>query len=208
MRGMDGLRAALRGRDVALAYAAVVAGSSVVLFSQSGDRADRLVLAASTNLDNLQHHPLVVLVVSAFVLPSPWALTVLPVLVWAYGVAQRRLGRVQTLLVAGTGHLVATVLVAFALATGVAQHLLDRRLTHEPDVGVSYGLAAVLGVLVHELPPRLRLPVGIGATLALVATALVSETFTDLGHLLAWGIGVALGALLGAHDARATPPTG
>jgi hypothetical protein len=208
MGGVEGLRALVRGRDVALAYAAVVAGSSLALFSQSDDRSGRLVLAASTNLDNLRHHPLVVLVVSAFVLPSPWALAVLPVLVWAYGVAQRRLGRAQTLLVAGTGHVVATVLVAFALATGVAQHVLDRRLTHEPDVGVSYGLAAVLGVLLHQLPRRLRLPVGLVATAVLVVTALVSETFTDLGHLLAWGIGVVLGSLLAAHEAQAPPRPG
>lgn len=204
MDGMDRVRALVRGRDLALGYALLVSASCVVLFS--GEHPRRVVLAASTNLDNLHHHPLVVLVVSAFVLQSPWGLWVLPLLVWAYGAAQRWRGRATTVLVAGAGHVLATVVVALLLATGVAQHVLDHRLTHEPDVGVSYGLAAVLGLLVQRLPRHRRRLVAVAGTVALVVTALVSETFTDLGHLLAWDVGLALGWLLAGRDVGAPAP--
>ncbi len=196
------VRAYARGRDLAVGYGLVLLVLTVFL-SVLPDRVhEHLVLRSSTNLTNLRDDPLVVLLVSAFVLPSSFSLWVLPLLVAAYGEAQRWLGRTATLLVALFGHVFATVFVAVLLAAGIAHHQLDRSVAREPDVGASYGLAAVLAVLVYRLPPFPRRCLAVGGTVFLTGLMLLSETFTDLGHLTAWLIGLAMGEV-GAAAGRA-----
>lgn len=200
-----------RGRDLAVGYAVVLLGLTVVLSVQPDHVHDRLVLRSSTNLANLRDDPLVVLLVSAFVLPSALSLWVLPVLVLAYGAAQRWLGRTATLLVALFGHVFATVFVAVLLAAGIAHHQLDRSVAREPDVGASYGLAAVLAVLAYRLPPVPRRLVALGGTVFLLGLLLVSQTFTDLGHLTAWLIGLSMGevgAAAGRSAQQRVPASG
>lgn len=199
------LRGLLRGRDLAVGYAVVLVASVVVVFTQPRGAAADLVLSSSTNLENLRSHPILVLLVSAFVLSSPWGLWILPFLMWAYSAGQRWLGRGATVLVALFGHVFATVFVGVLLTAGIAHHQFSRGLAQEPDVGVSYGLAAVLGVLLFRLPPRRRQLVAGGGTAVLLGLVVVSQTFTDLGHLVAWGIGLAMG-LVGSRIAAAAPP--
>ncbi len=197
-----GWRGLLRSSDVGLAYALVVVGLAVVLALQPDGVHDRLVLESSTNLANLRDRPLIVLGASAFVLDSTASLWAVPVLVVAYGALQRWLGRGATLLVAAFGHVFATVFVAVLLAAGIEHHRLARSLARATDVGVSYALAAVLGVLVSRLGPRWRRPVGLGGLAWLTGVAFVQGDFTGLGHLVAWGIGIGTGAV-GSAMARA-----
>lgn len=192
----------LRGRDVALAYALVVVALTVALAVQPADVRDDLVLRCSTNLVNLRDRPLTVLVTSAFVVPSLTGLWVLPLLLVAYGGLQRWLGRLATVLVAVIGRVFATVFVAVLLAAGIAHHALDRTLAHEQDVGVSYGLVAVLAVLVARLPGGPRRALAVGGTLFLAGLVAVGRTPTDAGHAVAWLLGLAVGTV-GAAVARA-----
>ena len=201
MRGHDVVRL-VRHRDVAIAYGATVVLTTVIAFSHSAAEARQAVLDSSTNLANLRAQPLRVLVASAFLLASPWSLWVIPAVLWAYGALQRWLGRLATVVVAVVGHVFATVFVAVMVAAGIAQHQLDRRVSNEPDVGVSYGLAAVVGVLVFRLPPKQRHVIATLGTVALVGVLVLSQTFTDLGHLVAWLLGLAMG-FVGARTADA-----
>ncbi len=196
-----------RGRDLAVGYGLVLLVLTVFLAVLPDRVHDHLVLRSSTNLANLRDDPLVVLFVSAFVLPSSFSLWVLPLLVAGYGATQRWLGRTATLLVALFGHVFATVFVAVLLAAGIAHHQLDRSVAREPDVGASYGLAAVLAVLVYRLPPFLRRCLAVGGSVLLVGLVLVSETFTDLGHLTAWLIGLAMGEVGAAAGRSARRPS-
>ena len=187
------VRSFVRDRDLAFGYALVLVVLAVVVFTQPAGESSRLVLAASSNLANLRTQPLVALLLSAFVVSSPWGLWLLPFVVWAYASAQRWLGRTSTLLVAAFGHVFATVLVALLLSAGITHQVLSRSLAREPDVGVSYGLAAVGGLLLFRLAPGRRWRMGAFVTLALTAIMAGSRTFTDLGHLIGWGIGVSIG---------------
>lgn len=191
-----------RCRDLAVGYAVLVFLSVGLVFTQPHSAAANVVLLSSTNLHNLRSQPLLVLVLSAFVLSSPWSLWILLPLVWAYGAAQRWLGRTATVLVALMGHALSTVFVAVLLTAGIAHHQLSRSIAREPDVGVSYGLAAVLGLLIFRLPARRLHVAGAGTTL-LVAVLLLARTFTDLGHLLAWTIGICIG-LVGSRMVTAS----
>ena len=183
----------VRDGDLALGYAIALIVLALVVFSQSEGESSRLVLAASTNLVNLRHQPLVSLLLSALVVSSPWGLWLLPFVVWAYATAQRWLGRTSTVLVAVFGHVFATLLVALLLSAGITHQVLSRSLAREPDVGVSYGLAAIGGLLLFRLAPGRRWRLGALVTVALGALIAVGQTFTDLGHLIAWGIGVSIG---------------
>lgn len=187
------VRDVLRGRDLGVGYSVVLLLSVIVVFTQPHSAATKAVLNSSTNLHNLQTKPVFVLLLSAFVVSSPWGLWLLPVLIWVYGAAQRWLGRSATVLVALFGHVFATVFVGALLTAGIAHHQLSRSIAREPDVGVSYGLAALGGLLVFRLPPgRRRVAIAV-VTLPLLGLVAAARTFTDLGHLVAWGIGLAIG---------------
>lgn len=196
------LRGWLAGRDLAVGYAVVVVAVALVVFAQPSAVSHRWVLESSTNLHNLRMRPVRVLVLSAFVVSTPWSLWVVPVLVAVVGGAQRWVGRTATLVVALFGHVLSTVFVAVLLQAGIATHLLDRDLAREPDVGVSYVLAAVWGLLLFRASPQRRRVVGPLVVLGLLAVVVLSETFTDVGHLVAWCIGAGTG-LVGSRMAAA-----
>lgn len=133
------------------------------------------------------------LFLSAFVLSSPWSLWTMPLIVAVLGSVQGWLGRTATVLVGLVGHVLATVFVAVLLQVGIARHPLDRSLAQEPDVGLSYVLAAVWGLLLFRAAPACRRRTGLLVCGGLTAVVLVSETFTDLGHLVAWLTGAGFG---------------
>jgi hypothetical protein len=173
---------------LAWTYAAVVLVVAVVL-AALGDRGHQLVLDTSTNLANLRHDPLLVLVASAFVVSPLWGLWLLPVLVVVYGAAQRWLGAAATVVVAVFGHVGATLFVAVLLAAGVTAGDLDPAVVEAPDVGVSYGLVAVAALLTVRLPPRRRVWYALALIAYCLVPALVDPDFSSLGHLVAAGFG-------------------
>jgi hypothetical protein len=197
----------LRDTDLAWAYAAVVVVVAIVVRVLPGARTEDLVLDSSTNLANLRESPLLVLGVSAFVVAPLSGLWILVPLVAAFGAAQRWLGRAATVIVAVLGHVGATLFVAMLLAAGIAHGRLDPAVARAPDVGVSYGLAAVAGVLVARVPAGRR-PWYVLALLAVTAGPLVVRpTFTGLGHTTAVLLGFAL-AVLAARAPRPRVPSG
>jgi hypothetical protein len=73
------------------------------------------------------------------------------------------------------------------------------------DIGVSYGLAGVAGVLTYRLPRRLRWPYAV-ALVGLFGYLLVdNDTFTDLGHFTAVLIGLCCYALTPLPPTPAPP---
>lgn len=178
-----------------MAYALAVVVLAAVLELQPDRVHARLVLESSTNLVNLRDRPLLVLGASAFVLDSAASLWLVALLVVVYGAAQRWLGRTATVLTAVFGHVFATLFVAVLLTSGIAHHDLSRALARETDVGVSYGLAALLGLLTFRLTGRVRRWVQLGGVVWLAGVVLLQSDFTDLGHLVAWLIGLAIGAV-------------
>ncbi len=195
---MARLRDFCRGRDLALGYALVVVAVTIALTSLPRSIHDDLVLRSSTNLDNLQHHPVTVLIVSAFVLGTPAELAQIPLLIWAYGAVQRWLGRAAAVITGIFGHVGATLFVAALLATGVARGVVNPAVGHLDDVGVSYGLAAIAGLCTVRLPRRWRTAYVCAWAVVLGSALLLSHTFTDLGHATAFGVGLGLAVVVAA----------
>jgi Rhomboid-like protein len=185
----------LRGADVGWAYAGVVVVVAVVVRVLPGITTEELVLDSSTNLDNLRHTPLLVLLASAFVVAPLRGLWILVPLVAAFGAAQRWLGRAATITLAALGHVGATLFVAALLSAGIDDGRLSPALARAEDVGVSYAVATVAGLLAARVPRRLRPWYAMGL-LAVTAGPLVVEVdFTEVGHVTAVLLGFALASV-------------
>jgi rhomboid family protein len=197
------LSRSLRRADVGWAYAAVVVVVAIVVRVLPGTRTQDLVLNSSTNLDNLRHTPLLVLGASAFVVSPVWGLWILAPLVLVFAAAQRWLGRAATVIVAVLGHVGATLVVAVLLAAGINDGVVDADLARAPDVGVSYGLAAVAAVLVGRVPRRRRPWYALGVLAVAAGSLLLDQDFTGVGHVTAVLLGFALAVL--AAPRRAAP---
>ena len=197
-----------RGRDVALGYAAVVCTTTLALALVPDAVARKVIFSSSTNLVNLRSHPPFVLVVSAFVEPSVRELWVVLPMLWALGALQRWMGRTVVVISAGLGHVGATLAVSTVLAAGIARNRIAPAEQAATDVGISYGLVAVVGVLAARLTGVRRRWYISGFTADFVAAFLLSRSFTDLGHLFAWLLGLALAALVSRARRLGPEPAG
>jgi hypothetical protein len=181
----------IRSSPLTFAYLVVLSVTTVVVVSSSQAVATLLLREHSTNLHQLLRNPLRSLVLSAFWAPNYEFLvwTILFALVLAP--AERWLGSRRLALVFATGHIGATLGVAWALWLAIRHGYAARHLENAIDVGVSYGFAAVAALFSFRLPRRWR-GAWVAVLVAITVTALVvGRTFTDAGHLLAVVIGFA-----------------
>ncbi|GAA0294374.1 rhomboid-like protein [Kineococcus aurantiacus] len=199
------LRRAGRGAGLGLLHAAVVLAVYTALRFQTGAGRAGFVQDSSTNLDNLRRFPFRVLLLSAVVVPDTAGLLVLVPLVVALTASARWLGRLPTLVAFAFGHVGATLVVAVVLVAGLTHGRLDPAVAHAPDVGVSYGLACVVGLLAARVPRRLRVPYVLLPSAVLAAVLAAAPDPTALGHLVALLTGFCL-AVLVRRGARAQLP--
>ncbi|MGB8407305.1 MAG: rhomboid-like protein [Mycobacterium sp.] len=161
---------------------------------------DKVVRYASTNLHNLAHGRIGTLLGSAFVADTDLVYLWLPGLVCLLAAAEllwygRRLATVFIV-----GHVGATILVAGGLVLAVESGWLPRSISRAADVGVSYGVMAVVGALTSAVPRRFK-PMWFGWWLpAAAAVVVVSTDFTDIGHVVALMLGMVI-------STRLEPPT-
>lgn len=176
---------------------------AVVLALLPEDVHQRAVLSASTNIDNLRHTPAAVLLLSAFVLRDFAEVLLLLPLVVVMTVCSRRIGRLSTAVAALFGHVGATLVVATFLAAGVRRGFVPHSVTTAPDVGVSYALAGMAGLLAAAVPRRWRWVYVVGGLVALVVLISVDTDFTNAGHLLAFATGLGLAVVSVQSRSRA-----
>lgn len=161
------------------------------------DARDRIVRHASTNLHNLAHGHVGTLLTSAFVIDVPALSIWLPCLVCLLAAAELLWGSRRMALGFVVGHLGATLLVAAGLVAAVEFTWLPASITHASDVGMSYGAMGVLGTLTAAVPARWR-PSWVGWWVGAAVVAAAEGDFTDVGHLVALSLGMAVSAWFGA----------
>jgi len=163
-----------------------------------------LLLERSTNLHQLGHDPIRVLVASAFWLSSSWELFVWLVLFsLVLAPVERWIGSARTSLVFAAGHAGATLLTAAGLWLAIRYEVVGAYVEHATDVGVSYGFFAVAAVLIWRLSGRLQAFCAAILIGYLGVAASVFHGFTDFGHLAAFAIGLSLAPLVTRGRARA-----
>ncbi|MGW0249523.1 rhomboid-like protein [Nocardia goodfellowii] len=154
----------------------------------------RLILSASTNLYNMQHDPVQVLVASAFWTEGgfPWLTIAQFLIVMAY--AERWLGSGRWILLFATGHIGATLLTVYGISRAIDDELIPLRVAIAPDVGTSYGFFAVLAAMAFRFRGVVRPAWATLVLGGLVAACVTHRSFTAYGHLCAGLIGLLAGA--------------
>ncbi|QIS01970.1 hypothetical protein F5X71_06260 [Nocardia brasiliensis] len=165
------------------------------IFSVLSDSAQsNVVLHASTNLHNLLQGRVVTLLSSALVIGDVGvAWLIMPMLACLLALAELRFGALHMVRVFLAGHIGATLLVAAGLWVAVEFDWLPASVRWSEDVGISYGAMALIGALVFVVPRRSRIPWAAGWFVAAVGGVLLGQSFTSVGHLLAFCIGSGVG---------------
>lgn len=201
-RGPLRLRGAVRAvRDylgsapASLAYAFTLFVTWWTLQGINESGRQKLILSQSTNLHNMRHEPVQVLVGSAFWTEGgfPWVTILGFLTVMAY--AERWLGAVRWILVFAAGHVGATLIVVTGISYAVHRQLIPLKVVMATDVGSSYGFSAVLAALAFHLRGAARIVWAVCVFGWYALGVWRGRTFTDYGHLTAVLIGFAVGGL-------------
>jgi hypothetical protein len=200
-RGPARLRAlARRAWDYALSapgtltWLAVLLLTTIAIHQFSPGFRRHFVLHESTNLHELSHNPIRVLISSALWIDSGhwWPYLILYSLFHAP--AERWLGTARWLVVVIVSHVGATYISQSVVYYDIRHGTAPQSAAFIPDIGVSYALAGVEGVLTYLLAPPWRY---------LYASALIAyyldpvlanrgyTAFTDVGHFTALLLGMA-----------------
>jgi rhomboid family protein len=173
----------------------ILAVTTLVLRGVDAPTTTRILRHQSTNLLQMSRDAPRVLVLSAFLLDNGrlraeairFTIVLAPV--------ERWIGTYRWLATFAAGHVGATLATTVGIWLQVREGA-GRSLIYPVDVGASYGVAAAAGVLAYRLPrPWARAWLGFLAVY-LGWPVIASGTFTDWGHLIAFGIGLALGPLV------------
>lgn len=151
---------------------------------------ERMLGHRSTNLANLAHDPIRVLITSLMVFDGgTWFGYAVLYLVF-HAPVERRIGTRRWLTVALGAHVLATYVSQGFVAVGIRSGWASPVVAHALDYGVSYALAGVQGVATYLLPRRWRWPYAVAMFLVyLVPFVADGITFTSIGHLTALAIG-------------------
>ncbi|MEU8844091.1 rhomboid-like protein [Streptomyces roseus] len=196
-----------RRAPLTLAYVCLLlVGHAWLGYGLSADQAASILGYLSTNLNNLQDHPLAALLGSVLLFAGTLTdvtsadflgtlitlgLGVCCFLAWAEG----RWGRPRAVAVFLGGHVAATLLTAVVIAVALRRGWYPTDVRHALDYGVSYGAQTVLATGTPALPRRGRLP---WAVFVLAWPLGGAEwdgplpDFTTIGHLTAAAVGFGL----------------
>ncbi|WP_328926536.1 hypothetical protein OG429_19320 [Streptomyces sp. NBC_00190] len=185
----------------------IIAVTSVVVVI-APDRVEHVLLHRnSSNIHQLVQHPVRALLSSAFWIENPASLALYALLFELFHApVERWLGTMRWLLIVATAHIVATLVSQKVLLMAIQDHRAPRSMTHVVDIGVSYGLAASIGVLTYRLPSPWKWFYLAGAVAFFGLPLVTGGTFTDLGHAIALCVGLLAWPLTRNVVSRETRP--
>jgi hypothetical protein len=165
--------------------------TTVVQHSMSTRRLHALLQKQSTNLHHLASDPIRVLFDSLLWIDGRYWTPYLLVFSLFLAPAERWLGHWRWLLVGLLAHVGATYISEAYLFWKIAQALTSPRLIDARDMGVSYFVVGIVGVLTYHIARPWRwLYLGV-AVLWFGVSFAIHRDFTSLGHLCALGLGLA-----------------
>lgn len=174
----------------------ILAVTTLVLRGVDAPTTTRILRHQSTNLFQMSRDAPRVLVLSAFLLDN--GRLVIEAIQFSVVLApvERWIGTYRWLATFAAGHIGATLTTTVGIWLQVREGA-GRSLIYPVDVGASYGVAATAGVLLYRLRRRSWRLVWLAFMAVYLGWPVVSSgTFTDWGHLVAFGIGLAMGPLV------------
>jgi hypothetical protein len=172
-------------------YLALLAVTTVLLsLLNSGDH-DAVLQLSSTDVRHLAVHPVFALISSALWVDGIVDYLIAAVILGALStILELRIGTRWVIAIFASGHVIATLATEGAVAVGVHAGWLPTNALSRLDVGISYGLAAILAAAAGLLPGRAK-ALGVLAAWAYLGWPLVAaQDMTSWGHVIALGIGV------------------
>lgn len=203
----------LRALAKAIASAPLTFAWLLVLFvttriqRSAGRRGSRAIQRShSTNLRRLGDEPSRVLVTSLFWLDDRRWWPYVPMFFALVAPAERRLGWRRWLLVGTAAHTIGTYAGQTYLRLQIGSGRAPRRLVNARDVGVSYFVLGTAGAVSGDIPRPWRLRCQVATVVALTANVAMRPTFTEVGHLTAFLVGLAaIPRTPDAHDEAGEP---
>ncbi|MGB3697888.1 MAG: rhomboid-like protein [Gordonia sp. (in: high G+C Gram-positive bacteria)] len=183
----------IRSAPITYSWLVVLLVTTVVQHRVSPRRLERILGHRSTNIENLLHDPLRAIFGSLFWLDGAYWLPYLIGFTIFLATAERWLGAWRFVAVGLAGHLLATLISQGLVGAAIDRGRANPSLAYAVDVGVSYFMAAIIGVLAYRLSGRWRWGYLAGCAVVFLAPLFVPPvTFTDIGHASALLIGVAM----------------
>ncbi|MEW1722822.1 rhomboid family intramembrane serine protease [Streptomyces sp. NPDC093109] len=165
--------------------------TTVALHGMSPHFEEHFLRQRSTNIHELSTDPVRVLVSSAFWLDGGTWLPYAALFTVFHAPAEHWLGTLRWLAVAALAHVGATLISEGVLSWAIHDGRAPQSAVNTLDIGVSYALAGVIGVLTYRVPRPWHLPY-LAVVLIVFGTPLfTSRTFTDVGHFAGVLIGLA-----------------
>ncbi|MEU4731555.1 rhomboid-like protein [Streptomyces sp. NPDC023588] len=185
------LRSWIRSSPGTHIWLLIIAVTSIVVVI-APDRVEHVLLHRnSSNIHQLDKYPVRALLSSAFWIENPASLALYAVLFELFHApVERWLGTLRWLTIVATAHIVATLVSQKVLLMAIQDHRAPRSMTRVVDIGVSYGLAAAVGVLTYRLPGPWKWIYLTGAVAFFAGPLATGGTFTDLGHAIALAVGL------------------
>lgn len=191
-RGLgDRVWAYVRSAPGTYVWLAVLFFTTVALHHMSPEFEQEFLRQRSTNIHELSNDPLRVLLQSAMWIDGGhWLPYVLLYSVF-HAQAERWLGTLRWLVVCVAAHVLATLVSEGALLVAVRDGMAPHSAVNTLDIGVSYALAGVVGVLTYRIVAPWRYVYLAVVVAVYTASFASSPTFTDFGHFLSVLIGLA-----------------
>lgn len=170
--------------------------TSVALHHMSPEFEEQFLRQRSTNIHELSNNPVRVLISSAMWIDGGYWFPYAALYTLFHAQAERWLGTARWLAVCVAAHVLATLASEGALLWAIKRGMAPHSAVNTLDIGVSYALAGVMGVLVYRIAAPWRYAY-LGVVLVVYGLPLATgRTFTDLGHFTSVVIGLACGPLV------------
>jgi len=165
--------------------------TTVALHHMSPQFEQNFLRQRSTNIHELSSNPLRAFITSAMWTAGGRWLPYAVLYTVFHAQAERWLGTVRWLTVCAAAHVLATLVSEGALLWAIHDGLAPFSAVNTLDIGVSYALAGVIGVLTYRIAAPWRYAYLAAVLLVFALPLATSPTFTDFGHFIAVLIGLA-----------------
>lgn len=196
-----------RGSPLTYVWLVILLVTTVVQHVLTPRELDHVLGARSTNLHHLAADPLRVLCTSLFWIDGAYWFPYLVFFLLIHRPAERWLGSVRWFLVGFGGHVIATYLsqglLAIAIRTGDSRATMVNVL----DVGVSYFLATIAGILLYRIAFPWRWVYLAALVVVFVTPLFADRTFVAIGHAVAMLVGLVAYPVARARHTAPWAPT-
>ena len=202
---MDGLVRGVASAPLTFGWLLILFATTRIQRSAGRRGSKRIQRRHSTNLRRLGEEPSRVLAASLFWLDGRMWWPYVPMFAGVVAPAERRLRWWRWLLVGSSAHAIGTYAGQGFLRWSLKKGEAPRRLANARDVGVSYFVLGVAGALTGYVRPPMRSRSQVVAVAALAGNAALRPTFTEVGHLTAFVVGLAATPVLPDRDEMPDP---